>query len=173
MASGISTVFSGLSSFEVSRHEVHAALNDDLGVDLGSVAGELQRIADDVGNTVKNVRRLVVVRQDDGVALFLQPVDRMHVGCIGRPLECRNEVLDLLVEMLGLAGDRRRVSEVGPLDDAVARSGADERWGGCCARAKVKTGHRALLSRHFRLLIMLKMSIIRSKQKRLSRRGLI
>ncbi len=59
---------------------MHAALDDDLGIDADSVAGELQRIALDVGDAVKNLRRLVVMRQDDGAALHLQPVDGMDIG---------------------------------------------------------------------------------------------
>jgi hypothetical protein len=34
--------------------------------------GELQRVADDVGDAVVDFRRLVIVRQDDGVADLLQ-----------------------------------------------------------------------------------------------------
>jgi hypothetical protein len=85
-----------------------AALDDDLGVDLGRLLGELQRVADDVGDAVIDFRRLVVVRQDDGVALLFQPVDGGDIGCVDRPLDARDMVLDLLVEMLGLLGDLRR-----------------------------------------------------------------
>jgi hypothetical protein len=42
--------------------------------DLGGLARELQRVADDVGDAVEDLRRLVVVREDDGVALLLQPL---------------------------------------------------------------------------------------------------
>ena len=50
---------------------MHAALDDDGGVDLGRLARELQRIADEVGDTVVDFRRLVIVRKDDRVALRL------------------------------------------------------------------------------------------------------
>ena len=48
---------------------MHAALHDDVGVDLARLARELERIADEIGDAIVDFRRLVVVRQDDGVAL--------------------------------------------------------------------------------------------------------
>ncbi len=50
------------------RHEVHAAENDYVGVGLCGLPGEPQRIAD-VVRDVLNLRELVVVGKDDGVAL--------------------------------------------------------------------------------------------------------
>jgi hypothetical protein len=56
------------------RHEVDAAEQDDVGVGLLGGLGELERIPDDVGD-VLDVGLLVVVRQDDGVALAAERVD--------------------------------------------------------------------------------------------------
>jgi hypothetical protein len=53
---------------------------------------ELQRVADIIGDAVVDFRRLVVVRQDDGVALLLQLVDRLHVGRKDRPFDGGNDV---------------------------------------------------------------------------------
>jgi hypothetical protein len=51
--SGISTVFSGLRILRGLRHEVHAALHDGAGLHLAGLDGELQRVADDIGDAVK------------------------------------------------------------------------------------------------------------------------
>ena len=44
---------------------------DDIGLGTRGLARERQAVADDVGDRVENVRRLIVVRQDDRVALLL------------------------------------------------------------------------------------------------------
>ncbi len=95
----------GIEDLRGLGHEVHAALHDDVGVDLRRLARELERIADEVGDAVVDFRRLVVVRQDDGVALLLERVDRLHIGREERPLDRRDHGLDALVEMRGLAAD--------------------------------------------------------------------
>ena len=81
---------------------MHAALHDDIGIGLGGLARKLQRVADDVGDAIVDFRRLVIMRQDDGVALFLQPVDRVHIGGEERPFHRRNDVFHALIEMRGL-----------------------------------------------------------------------
>jgi hypothetical protein len=53
---------------------VHAGEDDDLGVGVAGRAGELQRVADVVGD-VLDVGLLVVVREQDGLALALQGLD--------------------------------------------------------------------------------------------------
>ena len=45
-----------------------------LGVDLLALARQLERVADEVGD-LEDLRPLVVVRQDDGVALALERAD--------------------------------------------------------------------------------------------------
>ena len=95
----------GVQDLRGLGHEMHAALHDDVGVDLRRLARELERIADEVGDAVVDFRRLIIVRQDDGVALPLQLVDRLHIGREERPLDRRDDGLDALVEMRGLAAD--------------------------------------------------------------------
>ncbi len=94
-------------------HEVHAALDDDFLVHHGRLAGELQRIADDVGNAMVDFRRLVIMRQDDRVALLLELVDPPHVRRMHRPLDGGDVVLHLFVEMRGFARDLLRVGKIG------------------------------------------------------------
>ena len=66
--SGIRTVFSGRQDLRRLRHEVDAGQHDDVGVGLRPLLGQGQRVAHDVGDAVEDLRRLVVVGQDDGVA---------------------------------------------------------------------------------------------------------
>ncbi len=46
-----------------------------------------QAVADDVGDAVEDLRRLVVVREDDGVALALQREDGVDILGEGRPIQ--------------------------------------------------------------------------------------
>ena len=92
---------------------MHAALDDDVGVGLGRLAGELKRVADHVGDAMEDLRRHVVVRQHDGVARALQLVDGLDVGRKARPLDRRDDARHALVKMRGLARDLRRIGEVG------------------------------------------------------------
>ena len=66
-------------------HEVNAGEHDDVGIDLGGFAGEQQAVADDIGDAMKDLRRLVVVRQHHGVAPALQFEDGVDVVGEGRP----------------------------------------------------------------------------------------
>jgi hypothetical protein len=68
-----------------------AGEDDDVGVDLRRLARQGEGVADDVRNAVIDLRRLVVVRQDDRVTLFLQPVDRLDVRCVEGPFDLRND----------------------------------------------------------------------------------
>jgi hypothetical protein len=74
-------------------HEVDAAEHDHFGLGVARALGELERVAEVVGD-VLDVRVLVVVRQDHGVARLAQSVDlgeqvetrvdRGHPRIIGR-----------------------------------------------------------------------------------------
>ena len=55
-------------------HEVDAAEGDHLGVGVGRLAREPERVADEVGD-VLDLRQLVVVGEDDRVALRRQLAD--------------------------------------------------------------------------------------------------
>ncbi len=87
------------------RHEVHAALNDDVGLYFRGLDRELQRVAADVGDAMENLRRLVVVRQDHRAAHSLQFVDRLDGGRHQRPFDRRDHASDALIEMRGGAFD--------------------------------------------------------------------
>ena len=67
-------------------HEVDAGEHDDVGIDLGGFARQQQAVADDVGDAVEDLRRLVIMRQDDGVALALQFEDGVDIVGEGRPI---------------------------------------------------------------------------------------
>ena len=86
---------------------MHAGKHDDIGIALPRHAGEREAVADKVGDAVEDLRRLVVVGEDDGVALAFQPQDRIDVLRVGGPLERRNEAADAVIET-GRAGDRPR-----------------------------------------------------------------
>ena len=92
---------------------MHAALHDDVGVALGRLAGELERVADHIGNAMEDLRRHVVVGKHDGVAGPLQLVDGLDVRREARPLDGRDHPRHLLVKMGGLARHLRGVGEIG------------------------------------------------------------
>ena len=79
---------------------MHAGEHDDVGVDLGGFARQQQAVADDVGDAVEDFRRLVVVRQDDGVAASLEFEDGVDVLGEGGPFGRRNDPFDPVVELL-------------------------------------------------------------------------
>ena len=81
------------------RHEVHAGQHDDVGLDVDGLTGQGEGVADDVGDAVEDLRGHVVVGEDHGVALLLQPHDRVHVVGHGGPLDGRHDVRHLRVEV--------------------------------------------------------------------------
>ena len=106
---------------------MHAALDDDLGIDLGRLARELERVPDEIGDAIVDFRRLVVVRQDDRVALSLERVDRFDVGRKERPFDRGDDGPHPVVEMSGLAldlgipfqcGHRQHAAAAGRVSDA-------------------------------------------------------
>ncbi|MNR00828.1 hypothetical protein D3C85_1166160 [compost metagenome] len=84
-------------------HEVHARLDDHLGLGLRGLLGQTQAVADIVADAVENLGRHVVVGQDDGVALLLQRIDLADQLRLFRPLQRRHQTLDLLPHGSGLA----------------------------------------------------------------------
>ena len=68
-------------------HEVDAGQDDDVGIGLDGQLRQRQRVAREVGDAVEDLRRLVVVGQDDGVVLLLQLVDRSDVRGVEVPLD--------------------------------------------------------------------------------------
>ena len=86
---------------------MHAALHDHLGVGRRRELGELQAVAHIVGDAMVDLGRLIIMREDDGAALFLELVDRLHVRRVERPFDGRHDPGDALIEM------RRRRLDLG------------------------------------------------------------
>src|SRR5712671_4877884 len=130
-------------------HEMDAALHDHARLGLGRLARELQRVADEIGDAIVDFRRLVIMRQNDGAALLLEIVDRLHVGGEKRPLDRRHDRLDALVEMRGLARDvlvpvERRHRDIGMLARRAGAAASGRQ--AFAARSKGgNNGHRHLL----------------------------
>ena len=88
----------GIEQFRGLGHEMHAGQNDDVGIDVHRLARKGQAVADDVGDAVENLRRLIIMRQDDRVAAaFQRQMASMSRGVNG-PLDGGNGVADLGVE---------------------------------------------------------------------------
>ena len=143
----------GIEDFRGLRHEVHAALNDDVRVRLGRLAGELERIPDHVGDAIVDFRRLIIVRQDDRVALALERVDRLHVGREEWPFDRRHHRLDALVEVRGFARDRLVPFERGHGQDAEPARGRGAIRGRNWRRAAPGGGPQGFHDGHVRLLL--------------------
>src|SRR5205085_7743717 len=106
-----------------------------------------------------DLRRLVIVRQDDGAALALQLVDRLHVGRKERPLDRWHDSPHALIEVRGLALDLRGPFERRYWLDAVLPRGCGEfsaRGGGRHERMpagraeRCKNRHGCLLDQYTR-----------------------
>ena len=67
-------------------HEVHAAEDDDVGVGLRRLAGQAERVADEIGD-VLDLGPLVVVREDDRVPRRAR--DRLISACSSAICACR------------------------------------------------------------------------------------
>ena len=79
-------------------HEVHAGQHDDVGIDLGGFARQQQAVAHDVGDAVEDFRRLIVVREDDGVTRSLEFEDGVDVLGEGCPFGRRDDSFDPVVK---------------------------------------------------------------------------
>ena len=106
----------GADHFRGLGHEQDAGLDDDRGVGLGRLAGQTKAVADIVADAVEDLRRHIVVRQDDGVLLALQRVDRGDQRRLQPPFQRGDARLDLLPDRAGcglnLAGERQRHGSV-------------------------------------------------------------
>ena len=72
--SGRMTVFSGAEDLRRLGHEADAAEGDHLGVGRRRLARQIEAVADEV-REVLDFRLLVIMGEDDGVALALQALD--------------------------------------------------------------------------------------------------
>ena len=90
-------------------HEMDAGHDDDARLARRRLARQRQAVADDVGDAVEDLRRLVVVREDDRVALALEPQDRLDVGLEGRPFDRRDDAAHPVIEGAAAGGRSRAV----------------------------------------------------------------
>ena len=163
----------GIEDLRGLGHEMHAALHDDVGVDLAGLARKLQRVADEIGDAIVDFRRLVIVREDDGVALFLQRVDRLHIGRKDRPFDRRHDGLDALVKVRGLARDVLvPVERRHRLDAEFARGGRRRCGAGAARGGRLTTGPWVSRSGMVASPNMLNVSIYGDENIRLKRAGL-
>ena len=91
----------GIEQLRRLGHEVDAGEHDDIGVDLGGFARQQQAVTDDVGDAVEDFRRLVIMRQDHGVALALQFENGVDVVGEGGPFGRRDHPLDPFIDRCG------------------------------------------------------------------------
>ena len=103
---------------------MHAAEDDRPGRDARRLTRELEGVADEVGD-LEDLRPLVVVRQDDGVAL---PLERLHLG-------------DRAGERLAPGGRVTGIAE-------PAEQGLERRTGGRGGIGHVLSGHHFVYARH-------------------------
>ena len=101
---------------------MHAGLHDDTGLRAGGLPGELQGIAADITDAGEDLRRHVVVGEDDRVALALQAVDRVDERREQRPLDGGHDVSDALVKRRGLALDFGRERQIAPFGQRGVRA---------------------------------------------------
>ena len=80
-------------------HEMDAGEHDHVGLAARRLARQRQAVADDVGDSVEDVRRLVVVGEDDRVFRALQLEDRGDVLRQRRPFELGHMLLDPVVQV--------------------------------------------------------------------------
>ena len=124
---------------------MHAALNDDVGVRFRGELGELQAVADVIGDAMVDLRRHVVMRKDGGVAHIFEIVDRLHIRGVERPFDGRDDSRHALVEMSGrgLNLGRPFQSGTGQGRKAAARAnakGVRRRLAPCARRASNVAG---------------------------------
>ncbi len=79
-------------------HEVDAGEDDDVGLHIHGFTGQPEAVADDVSNSVENLRRLIIVRQNDRIASSLQSHDRVDILREGRPFDRGDRVPHFLVD---------------------------------------------------------------------------
>ena len=77
---GIEHGFVRAQHFRGFRHETHRRENDHLGGRLSGNFGQAVGIARVVGDAIKNLRRHVIVRQDDRVLFFFECFDALDGG---------------------------------------------------------------------------------------------
>ena len=94
-------------------HEVHTGQHDNFSIGFCGSSGQRQRIAADVGNTMKDLWCLIVMGKHDRVAPLLEIVDGRHIGCMERPLDRWNHGFHALIRGGGRSRKVCRIFKTG------------------------------------------------------------
>ena len=92
---------------------MHAGHHDDIGIDLGSFAGECQRVANNIRYAVENFRCLVIMGQNDRILFRFQFIDCSNLWCKYRLFNRGDHTLHLFVEMCRFCFNLRGIGEGG------------------------------------------------------------
>ena len=84
-------------------HEVDAGEHDHIRIGACRLAGQCQAVTDDIGDGMENVGGLVVVREDDRIALLFELENRCDVIGQQGPFERRNMPFELVDRAQGRA----------------------------------------------------------------------
>ena len=103
---------------------MHTRLHDDIGVNFGRLNGEAEGVAFEIADQIEDVRRHIIVGEDDRVFLGFERVDRMHERRVSGPFKFGNKLGDQRVEMIRRGFDLIRVGE-GVILRHATRYGAD------------------------------------------------
>ena len=76
---------------------MHTGHDDDVRFDIRALTGQCERVTDEIRYAMENLRRLVIMRQNDGIPFFLQRVDRCDLRRKNRPFDLRDNPFDLCV----------------------------------------------------------------------------
>ena len=107
----------GVQKLRRLGHEMHAGEDDHIGLDMHRLARQRQAVADNVGDAMENLRRLVIMREHHRIAAALQRHDGVDIGGVEGPLDCRNGAAHPRIKAIRFARQRR-----GPEGPLVAAS---------------------------------------------------
>ncbi len=62
---------------------MHTGQHDHIGIDFRSLARQGKAVADDIGHAMEDFRGLVIMRQNDGIALFFN--SRIAATSLSKP----------------------------------------------------------------------------------------
>ena len=79
-----------------------ASLNNNIGIDIRRFTRQLQAVTAKITDQTENVRRHVIVREDDRVLLCFEVVDRRDQRRHSRPFHRGDEIADQGIEMIRL-----------------------------------------------------------------------
>ena len=93
-------------------HEMHAALNNNIGINERRLLGQIEAIAHHIGHAVINFRRLVIMCQNHRVTLFFQLIYGADIGRVYRPLNFRHDTAHFFIKRRCLAGHCGRIGQI-------------------------------------------------------------